>query len=55
MTKDERALLLTLAKWCLRLEGGVAENMGMADDPNLKKLRDMIERVSLAPPAGSET
>jgi len=45
MTDDERALLLTIAKWCLRLEGGAAESMGMGDDPNLRKLREMIERV----------
>jgi len=48
MTKDERNLLLTLAKWCLRLEGGAAEDMGMADHPNLRKLREMIERVEQA-------
>jgi hypothetical protein len=45
MTEKERTLLLTVARWALRLEGGVAADMGRADDPNLKKFRELIEAV----------
>ena len=46
MTRDERALLLFLARWCLQLEGGTAEQMGEQNHPGLKRLRELIEAVS---------
>lgn len=49
MTEKERALLLTLARWVLKLEAGAAADMGKADDPNLQQLRALIEAVETEP------
>lgn len=45
MTEDERALLLMVAKWCLRLESGAATALELENHAGLKRLRELIERV----------
>jgi hypothetical protein len=45
MTENERALLLTVAHWALRLEGGVAADLGEEDHPSLRRLRELIAVV----------
>jgi hypothetical protein len=50
MTDDERTLLLTIGKWCLKLETSAAADMGRADHPSLTKLRELIARVEQPEP-----
>jgi hypothetical protein len=45
MTKDERELLLILARWCLKLEGMAATEEQKRTHPGLGRLRELIEAV----------